>query len=441
MPKVTRHHAQGLRRRLLRDVEQAHPHRRQLRLADRRDRGDGAGRRGQHPLQARARRGRGPGSAARAAKVAEFREKFANPYVAAARGFVDEVIQPRETRAQADRRARHARDQARPEPAEEARQHPAVTLIPSTSADRRRRHRQSAAAMKVLIANRGEIAVRVIRACREHGHRRPSPSTPTATAARGTCATPTRRWPHRRRAPPRESYLRIDAIIDAARRAGADAVHPGYGFLAENAAFARGVPRRGPDLHRPVARGDRADGQQDRGARRPRSAPACRSCPAPSEPLDAPSAATTRSRATAAAHRLSADGQGGGRRRRQGHARRRRAGATCSARCATARSEAGSAFGDARVYLERRIVAAAPHRDPAARRPARHRDPVRRARVLDPAAPPEGGRGIAVARGRRRRCAARSPARPRRSRARSATPTPARSSSCSTRTARSTSSR
>ena len=77
------HHAQGLRRRLLRDVEQAHSHRRQLRVADGRDRGDGAGRRGQHPLQARARRGRRSGRALRAERVAEFREKFANPYVAA----------------------------------------------------------------------------------------------------------------------------------------------------------------------------------------------------------------------------------------------------------------------------------------------------------------------------------------------------------------------
>ena len=64
--------------------------------------------------------------AARAARVEEFREKFANPYVAAARGFIDEVIQPRQTRAEADRRARRPRDQARQEPAEEARQHPAV---------------------------------------------------------------------------------------------------------------------------------------------------------------------------------------------------------------------------------------------------------------------------------------------------------------------------
>ena len=58
----------------------------------------GAGRRGQHPLQARAR-GRGRSGAERAPRRStEYREKFANPYIAAARGFVDEVIRPRETR-------------------------------------------------------------------------------------------------------------------------------------------------------------------------------------------------------------------------------------------------------------------------------------------------------------------------------------------------------
>ena len=73
------HHAQGLRRRVLRDVEQAHPHRRQFRLAGGGDRGDGPRRGGQHPLQARDREGRRPAGRARARAIAEFREKFANP--------------------------------------------------------------------------------------------------------------------------------------------------------------------------------------------------------------------------------------------------------------------------------------------------------------------------------------------------------------------------
>src|ERR1700723_2018509 len=104
---------------------------------------------------------------------------------------------------------------------------------------------------KILIANRGEIAVRIARACREMDIHSVAVFSEADRAAlhfrlsdEAYAVGP---------APSRESYLRIDKLMDVARRAGCDALHPGYGFLAENPALPRACADAGVTFIGPSA--------------------------------------------------------------------------------------------------------------------------------------------------------------------------------------------
>ncbi len=202
---------------------------------------------------------------------------------------------------------------------------------------------------KVLVANRGEIAVRVMRACRE---------MQVATVAVYSAAD--RDALHVRHAdeayaigpaPSRDSYLRADAVLDAARRAGADAVHPGYGFLAENAAFAAAVVDQGLTFIGPKAETIELMGEKT-SARRVAVAAGVPVVPGSLHPLDDDAAIAAEAARIGYPVMLKAAAGGGGKGMRLVHS----AGDVAQA-AARARSEAMNAFGDGRIYVEKAILA------------------------------------------------------------------------------------
>ena len=201
---------------------------------------------------------------------------------------------------------------------------------------------------KVLIANRGEIALRVIRACQELGIR---------TVA--VYSEADSRWPHVREAdeavpigppPSSESYLRGEKIIEAAKLTGAEAIHPGYGFLAEREWFARAVRDAGLVWIGPPAEAIAAMGSKT-AARTLAVAHEVPVVPGTNEPLQDAREAEKLAAKFGYPVLLKAAAGGGGKGMRVVSAAK-----DLSAALDAARREAKGAFGDDAVYLEKFVT-------------------------------------------------------------------------------------
>jgi acetyl-CoA carboxylase, biotin carboxylase subunit len=198
---------------------------------------------------------------------------------------------------------------------------------------------------KILIANRGEIAVRILRACRELN----IPAVCVYSEVDRTAL-------HVRLAdeayligpaPSRESYLRIDKLIDVARRSGCDAIHPGYGFLAENPALPRACTDAGITFIGPSAEAMEAMGSKTAGKQLARRADVP-TVPGTDEPIENPEEAQAIARDMGYPMLLKAVAGGGGKGMRV--VPNDQAFASC---WRDASSEALNAFGDGRVFLEK----------------------------------------------------------------------------------------
>ena len=198
---------------------------------------------------------------------------------------------------------------------------------------------------KVLVANRGEIALRVIRACRELGIQTVAvyseadrESLHVRFADDDVCIGP---------APARESYLRIPRIIAAAEITGADAIHPGYGFLAENAEFAEtcvasNIAFIGPTAEQIRTMGDKAE------ARRTMTTVGVPIVPGTPGPVDDPEAAMEFAKGMGFPVIIKAAAGGGGKGMRVA-----KDAEEFLRSFSLARSEALSAFGNGEVYVEK----------------------------------------------------------------------------------------
>ncbi len=198
---------------------------------------------------------------------------------------------------------------------------------------------------KVLIANRGEIAVRVMRTCKELGYKTVAVYSEadrnalhTRFADEAYCVGP---------APSRESYLVQENIIRAAKESGADAIHPGYGFLSENASFVRACDKAGITFVGPPASAMDAMGEKTR-ARANMVKAGVPVVPGATEPFKTMEAAKAFADSIGYPVMLKAAGGGGGK-----GMRRVEKSADIESAWRIARSEAMSAFGNDAIYIEK----------------------------------------------------------------------------------------
>jgi acetyl-CoA carboxylase biotin carboxylase subunit len=199
---------------------------------------------------------------------------------------------------------------------------------------------------KILVANRGEIAVRILRACRELGL-----ATVAIYSDIDRCALHVRYADEAYYigpAPARESYLRIDRIIDTAIRAKADAIHPGYGFLAENDQFASACGEAGITFIGPPPSVIRSMGNKIE-ARRTAAKQGVPVIPGTYGPLRDEDMIAAAQQVGYPLFIKAAEGGGGKGMRRVNTPEE------LPSAIARARSEAESAFGDATLYLEKII--------------------------------------------------------------------------------------
>jgi acetyl-CoA carboxylase biotin carboxylase subunit len=202
---------------------------------------------------------------------------------------------------------------------------------------------------KILIANRGEIAVRVARTCREMGIRTVAIFSDADRAALHvrSCDEAVRVGP----APSRESYLVIEKVIDAAVKTGAAAIHPGYGFLSENAKFARACAKAGITFIGPPPEAMEEMGEKTR-ARRKAIEAGVPVVPGMQEPIPQGGEAAAKQFALGIGYpiMLKAAAGGGGKGMRLVENPK-----DFDSALATARRESMGAFGDDRVYIEKAI--------------------------------------------------------------------------------------